>query len=90
MDICIFYKYKVKYKCKYSYLNEYGDFSDGQVEWVKEMDGFEFIKFIAELFTDSEFLSVKTSDFRFYIEQFNPNTGEDGTCWINYEVIEED
>ena len=89
MDICIYCKYMVKYKCEYSYINEYGDFSDGKVEWVKELDGYELFKLVSNIIKDQYCMRIKTLENSLYIEDFDPNTGETGDYIIYFEEIED-
>ena len=90
MKVNIFTKYKVHKKCKYSYKNEYGDFSYGHCEWTKELYCHEFLKLITDSIKDDEFCSISIVGNKIYIDLFNPNTGETSDIYYTYEEIEGD
>lgn len=91
MNINIFSKYKVKYTNKYSYIFDKIEyeyiFSDDKAEWTKEMDGYDFIRFIINLLEDRDFMSICSIPKGLYIEHFDPNSGETADIQIEYEEI---
>lgn len=90
MDINIFCKYKVKYKCEYSYVNEYGDFSDDVAEWEKVLDGYNFMTIILKHIEDRDFMRILTTEKMVYIERFDPNSGECSDFKYEFEETEDD
>lgn len=90
MDINIFTKYKVKHTCDYSYVNEYGDFSDGHSEWEKVLDGYTFISKIFGHIGDDDFMRILTTEDTIYIEHFDPNSGETSDFKYVFEETDED
>lgn len=91
MNIDIFSKYKVKFTNNYSYISDKIDdeyiFSDDKAEWTKEIDGYEFIKFIIDLLQHSEFMSISSIPNSIGIEHFDPSSGETASIKIEYEEI---
>ena len=91
MEIFIFGNYKVKYKNKYSYILDKIDdeylFSNDKAEWVKEMDGYSFIKFLIGLIEDREFFSIVTNENLIIIDHFDPCSGETSYIRIEFEEI---
>jgi len=74
-SLCAFGSYEIEYTCIYSYLDEYGDFSDGKVEKHYSADGGQFMESIAKLMLDRDCISFDISENEIYIEHFNPNNG---------------
>lgn len=89
MDINVFTKYKVKYTCEYSYINEYGDFSDGHSERESIVDGYTFLTMVYKHIENYDFIRMLAQDKMVYIETFNPNTGETADYTYEYEETEE-
>ena len=90
MDINVFTKYKVKYTCKYSYINEDGDFRDDEAAWEHVLDGWSLIEHIIRLMNDVDFMRILATDKMIYIEHFNPNTGEPADYTYEFEETDED
>lgn len=88
MVLNIFSKYRVKYSCKYSYLNEYRDFSFGEESWEKEMSCVEIINWLSKLLNDDEFISINTVNNGIFIQFFSANTGETSDCLIKWQELE--
>lgn len=87
MNIDCYSNYKVSYTCNYCYTNEYGDFSDGNVMWDKEIDGIELTELIIRLMKDPDFQSINSDDEHIHISYFDPCTGETSDFDIRYKYI---
>lgn len=74
-SLCSFGSYEIEYTCIYSYLDEYGDFSDGKDEKHYSADGGQFMESIAKLMLDKDCISFDISENEIYIEHFNPHNG---------------
>lgn len=88
MNILVFNKYHLKYKCNYSYLDEYGDMKLGTTDYEGIVDGSDLIKTIVRLLDDDEFTDIDIKDNVIHIEQFNPMTGETADFTIECEEQE--
>lgn len=89
MKIDIVRKYKVYYKCKFVYTNEFGEYVYDKVKWIKVMDAKEFIKLISELLTAEFFFSVASSEQNICIQHFDAMTGKSEVYLIQYNEVEE-
>ena len=76
MNICVFYDYEVEYFCKYSYINEDGDFSKGNAKWKKVLNGGKLLEWLSRLLADDKCIEVAIKDNKIYVGDFNPNSGE--------------
>ena len=76
MFISVFLDYIVETHCKYSYLNEEGDFRDDEFKTRKTVSGGELMDEIAKHILDSDTITVDICDKSIIIDIFNDGTGE--------------
>ena len=88
MNVNIFSKYEVKYKCDYAY--RYGDgFQEDVVEWDKIMNSNELIDLVYNLCKLELFYDLYVKDNKIIVSLFNAMTGESADYKIEYkEVVE--
>lgn len=89
VNLSTFSKYKVDYVCKYSYINEEGDFSNGEVHRNEVMDGGKFLDWIGELIQDDMCVSLSVAAGKVFIEYFNPMNGEGSDHSFIYKEIKD-
>lgn len=87
MDICVFYNYKVKHICNYTYINEEGDFSNGKVEEEFEKSGGELLDLISKSIKENNVIDTVFGEKEIDIEEFNAMTGEYSTHKLIIEVV---
>lgn len=85
MNICVFKKYKINYKCNYSYTNEDNEIKDAKEESSFVIEGSQFIKLIAREMSNKNCIDIVSSDYQIIISQFDPNSGEDANHFFKYE-----
>lgn len=88
LNLNIYTKYKVVCKGNYSYINEYGDFSDGYVDWEEIMNCDEILKFLKRHFDNQWFDQLVVTDDKIQISEFDPTSGE--TSYFEYTFTEVD
>lgn len=90
ININIYCDYQVVFEVDYSYLNEYGDFSDGRDNWSRKMNGFDLIKFLSNILSAKDIHSFYVKDKKMYIDKFDPRSGECSNIRILYKELEEE
>ncbi len=87
LNICIFGKYKVEYKCKFTVIDEERYFTKDKVESKHTWDGYQLLEKIIELIKDSMFISLYAEENKIVIDHFNENTGETAEYTISFASI---
>lgn len=87
ININSFDMYKVNFNNDYSYIDEYGDFKDGNSKWFDFMTGVQLLEYISSYSKDNDFWSFSIGNDKILIELFNPMSGECSNITIKYSVI---
>ena len=82
--ICVICKYDVKITNRYSYINEYGDFSEQETKSCETITGEELIGKIKHWLNDGDVWEFVIRDNTIYISCFCPNSGETHDIKIEY------
>ena len=83
ININIYSDYILKCEGKYSYINEYGDFSEGKIDYERELSGSKLIDLIIDSLHDIGFGSVSFKTNKIEFDEFDPLSGETSTyCFI--------
>lgn len=90
MNISVFTNYILKFECKYSYLNECGEFVDDRTDNERIVNGGELMYKISQLLVEVETIAVHSIENGLYFECSNPITGETANYWLTWKAIEGD
>ena len=90
-DICVFGKYKVDFKNKYTYIsdNEFNEYtySEEREDWTKDMEGEELMNLIGNLIIDNNTIAVSNYEDGVTITMFDPMDGTGSDIIIRYEAL---
>lgn len=90
-SICIFGNYNVNYLCKYSFLDEEGDFAFNEIKKSNQnVDGCTLMKRFLELLSNRDLILFSFSNNSLYIEHFNPHDGTGADYTITLEKVKEE
>ena len=84
LGIVVIYEYDVKITNIYSYINEYGDFSEQETKSCETITGEELIGKIKNWLNDDDVWEFVIKDNTIYISCFNPSSGETNDIKIEY------
>lgn len=89
LNLNIYAKYRMKFKDKYSYQNEDGEFRTETLKKVRTLNANEIIDFIKLQCDDNTFMSLSIMDNKVFIEKFDPMHGDGSDIELVIEEIKE-
>ncbi len=90
MKINVFFDYNVNYTCKYSFINEDGEFAKRKVKQEFNINGGVFLDKISDLMKDNKCIEIESDDNEIYIGHFDPHSGEDADYVFKYKELKKD